>query len=264
VGLVAIGVDAFLVEPHRLVVARYTVTSGEIDRPLRIVVLSDLQADDIGAYERQVFARATAQGPDLILLPGDFVQADRAERPAQVAALRAILPLLQAPLGVWAVQGNVDPPGWAAELFAGTGVRATPASTTVQLGPLRLTALSFADGFDPTLTLPTTPGLHIAFAHGPDFSLSSDIGADLLIAGHTHGGQVQLPLLGPPLVLSRVSRAAGAGGQFALSGDRTLVVSRGIGMERGRAPRLRFRCRPQLVVIDVVPRERRAAVASPR
>ncbi|MEZ4239867.1 MAG: hypothetical protein R3F59_27665 [Myxococcota bacterium] len=251
--IAAIGVDAFLVEPHALQVVRYTICSDELDAPLRIVALSDVQTDHVGAYERSAFERAMAEHPDLIVLPGDFVQAWPRQRGAQVAALRELLPILQAPLGVWAVQGNVDPPGWAEALFGGTHVRAADATTTVDLGPIRLSALSFADGFDPALTLPHQPGFHLAFAHGPDFSLSPGVDADLLIAGHTHGGQVQLPLVGPLLTLTRVPRAAGRGGLTALSGDRALIVSRGVGMERGRAPRLRIGCRPQIVVVDLVP-----------
>jgi hypothetical protein len=41
--------------------------------------------------------------------------------------------------------------------------------------------------------------------------------------------------------------------EIAQSGGRTLVVSRGVGMERGSAPRLRFRCQPEVVVIELVP-----------
>jgi hypothetical protein len=256
VALVGVGVDAFLVEPHALELERFAIDAPGLERPLRIAVLSDVQVDDAGEYERSAFQRAADQRPDLILLPGDFVQQvdDTAYR-AQVAAFRALLPLLRAPLGVWAVQGNVDwRRTWSTDLFGGTGVHAVRDTTTEGVGPIWLSALSFRDGFDPTLTLPRAPGYHVAFAHGPDFSLSPDVGADLLIAGHTHGGQVQLPLLGPPIVLSRVSRATGAGGVTELPGGRHLVVSRGVGMERGNAPRLRFRCRPEIVIVDLVPR----------
>jgi predicted MPP superfamily phosphohydrolase len=76
--------------------------------------------------------------------------------------------------------------------------------------------------------------------------------ADLLIAGHTHGGQVRLPFIGPLVTFSRVPRAWAAG-LTRLSEDRTLIVSRGVGMERMDAPRLRFLCRPEIVVIDVQP-----------
>jgi len=86
--------------------------------------------------------------------------------------------------------------------------------------------------------------------HVPNFALGGG-GADLLIAGHTHGGQIRLPLLGPIIVNCQVPRRW-ACGLSELPGGAKLLVSRGIGMERGFAPRLRFLCHPELVVIDLV------------
>jgi predicted MPP superfamily phosphohydrolase len=253
--LAAVGVDAFFLEPRALVIERIEIQTDELDERVRIVVLSDIQTDRVGAYERRVFELAQAERPDLVLLPGDFVQVRDEERyQQQVAAFRELLPLLQPRLGIYAVQGNVDHrPSWADDLFGGTAVRALPHTFTETVGPLRLSALSFRDGFDPQVPLPSEPGFHLAFAHAPDFSLSPSVDADLLVAGHTHGGQVQLPLFGPPITLSRVPRSAGAGGVTPLGGGRHLVVSRGVGMERGNAPRLRFLCRPQIVVIELLP-----------
>ena len=77
--------------------------------------------------------------------------------------------------------------------------------------------------------------------------------ADLMIAGHTHGGQVQIPYLGPVFTFSRVPRLWGAGGLFKFDSGKHLIISRGIGMERGYAPRIRFFCRPQLIFLDLLP-----------
>jgi len=87
--------------------------------------------------------------------------------------------------------------------------------------------------------------------HSPNFSLG-EIDADLLLAGHTHGGQVQLPGIGPLLTLSLVPRSW-ASGLTEISPDQYLLVSRGIGLERGNAPQLRFNCRPELVILDLIP-----------
>jgi uncharacterized protein len=249
----AVGFDAFFIEPRWVQVRQVSIPRPELTAPLRIVVLSDIQTDHVGDFERDVFTRATALEPDLILLPGDFLQVGGRGRDPQVAAFRALLPLLQAPLGVWAVQGNAEGPRWAEELFGGTHVQARAATHSVDLGALTLSALSFADGFDRAATLAGAAELHVAFAHSPDFALSAGVDADLLIAGHTHGGQVQLPLIGPLITLSWVDRAAAGGRPTPLGADRWLLVSRGLGMERGHAPRLRFLCRPEILVVDLVP-----------
>ena len=75
--------------------------------------------------------------------------------------------------------------------------------------------------------------------------------ADLLVAGHTHGGQVSLPLIGPPLTLSSVPRHIAAGGLGELDGT-PIYVSTGVGRERGNAPQLRFGVRPSIGIIDLV------------
>jgi len=107
------------------------------------------------------------------------------------------------------------------------------------------------DSFDSRLSITSVERFHIVMGHSPDFALGN-VRADLLVAGHTHGGQVRLPFIGPVITLSSVPRSWAAG-LTELTGGRTLIVSRGIGMERGSAPRLRFLCRPELVIVDVVP-----------
>jgi hypothetical protein len=72
---------------------------------------------------------------------------------------------------------------------------------------------------------------------------------DLARAGHTHGGQVALPFFGPPITLSRLPRRY-AGGLNDYQGI-PLHVSRGVGMERGTAPQIRFLVPPEVCVVDV-------------
>lgn len=252
IGVVAL--DAFVIEPHWLDVSRLTIASPKLQESVRVVVLADIQTDRPGAYEAQVLAEAAAAQPDLVLFAGDYIHLGRRSRgyEAEMAALRAIIAEsdLSAPLGMYAVRGNVDRAGWTA-LFAGLPV--TPVETTAQhdLGPVALTGLGMQEAFKVDVAVAQAERFHIVLGHSPNFSLGP-VEADLLIAGHTHGGQVQLPLIGPLLTLSHVPRSW-ASGVTEIAPGKTLIVSRGIGMERGAAPRLRFLCRPELVVIDLVP-----------
>jgi len=77
---------------------------------------------------------------------------------------------------------------------------------------------------------------------------------DLFVAGHTHGGQVQLPIYGPLLTFSEAPRDWCGGCCVSRDDGKTFMITRGVGMERERAPRLRFFCHPEIVVIDVVPK----------
>ncbi len=252
--LPAIAVDAFLVEPFRLEVSRFEVPAPGLSRPLRIGVLADFQTDEIGAYERRALATLVAEKPDLVLLPGDYLQVAGAEDLRRLGAqLRQVMTEIGfgPPLGTFAVQGNVENAGWEST-FGGLPVVATSTTRTVELPELAITLLSLRDSFDTTLAITRRQGFHVVVGHAPDFALGR-VEADLLVAGHTHGGQVQIPGFGPLVTLSRVPRRWAAGGLTRLEGGRTLVVSRGVGLERAGAPPLRFFCRPQLIVLELVP-----------
>ncbi len=249
----AVGIDAFFIEPHWLEVTHYRIASPRIARPVRIVVLADLQTDELGAYERDVLRRVLEEKPDLILLAGDYLQVDGPQRRELAETLKALLEELDfsAPLGVFAVRGNVD--GDLGPLFRGTEVDGVESTRSLDLGPLKLTCLAFEDSTRTSLAIdrPDAEGFHLVLGHSPNFALGR-IDADLLVAGHTHGGQVRLPGIGPLLTLSRVPRRWAAG-LTELPGGARLLVSRGVGMERFEAPRLRFLCRPELAVVELEP-----------
>jgi uncharacterized protein len=251
----AVGVDAFAIEPRWLEISRVTLTTDKLRRPIRIAVVSDIQMDHFDDHERAALAAVMRERPDLILMPGDYIQArsaaeHRAVREAFAAYLREIH--FDAPLGVYAVQGNVEDPHRWTDIFAGLPITTFPTTGTITRDDIAITGLTLDDSFDRTLWIPPSDHFHVVLGHGPDFSLGH-IDADLLVAGHTHGGQVRLPFVGPLVTLSAVPRAWAAG-VTALPKGRTLVVSRGVGMERGPAPRLRFLCRPEIVIVEVTPR----------
>lgn len=253
VALLLIGARAFLYEPHAIEVSSLTIASPEVTAPLRIVLLADVQTDHVGADEARAFALAAAARPDLVVFTGDHVQLPQGpdfQREAAAHARALQDSGLSAPLGMFAVEGDVDPAGWPA-VFEGTEVRALPRSQTLDLGPLTLTALSPDDSRSPAPPVPAVDGLHVLIGHSPDFALARPP-ADLLLAGHTHGGQIVLPFFGPPMTLTKVPRAW-ASGHTKLPWGGDLVVSRGVGLERRDAPRVRLLCRPEVVVIDVVP-----------
>lgn len=251
--VIFLGTWAFHIEPAWLEVERFTLESPKLKRPLRVVVVADLQTDVFGEYERQALSRVMAERGDLILFTGDYLQESDPIRYQELrAALRSYLHeiRLQAPLGVFAVRGDVEHDDWQ-EIFAGLPVRTFEQTTRVELEELTLTGLRSRDSRNHLPQIPPSEKFHLLFGHAPDFALD-DPPADLLVAGHTHGGQVRLPFVGALMTLSEVPRSWAAG-LTELSPGRHLVVSRGIGLERGAAPRLRFLCRPQIVTLDLVP-----------
>lgn len=256
--ILAVAADAFLIEPRWLEVTTRSLPVQGIRRPLRIALLADLQTDRPGPWEARVIKRALEQRPDLVLLGGDLIQLDDGDPATRIGkALDEMAQILRAarvsaPLGAFAVQGNVDRPGLWQRGLKGTGIVPIEQTTRLDLGPIVLTCLSLGDSFDPALALKAEARPHVVLGHAPDFALARPP-AELLLAGHTHGGQVRLPGVGPLVTLSRVPRAWASGATW-ITPSTLLVVSRGVGMERGSAPRLRLGCRPELVLVDLVPR----------
>lgn len=250
-----IAVDAFILEPHDLQMTHYSVQSKRLTKPLRIAVLTDLQTDHIGEYERQAVRRMLAEKPDLIVFPGDYVQClDAKSSGTEMMKLRQLLldEHVSAPLGAFSVQGNTESPQWPS-IFEGTAVQAIEKLNLLTTANIDITGMTLDDSFNTHLVVPRkSENFHIALGHAPDFSLGQ-IDADLLIAGHTHGGQVNIPMVGPLLTFSKVPDSWAAGGLQDLGPEKHLVIAKGVGMERQRAPRLRFLCRPELVIIDVAP-----------
>jgi uncharacterized protein len=252
--LIAIGIYSLFIEPHWLEISRVSVPASSLKTPFRVALIADIQTEMPGPYEEGALRKAQAEEPDLVLLLGDYIQASGSDR--YTTACKAFNKMLrdvklEAPLGVHAVRGNVDRSDIRHWYFADLAVSTYENTRTVDLGPLALTGLSWEDSLNRHLSLEPRKKFHIVFGHHPDFSMG-EVKADLLLAGHTHGGQVRLPFIGPILTLSWVPRAWAAG-LTKLRPYKTLIVSRGIGMERGNAPEMRFLCRPEIVIVDLIP-----------
>ena len=250
--IIAVGVDAILIEPYWLEVTHYEITTDKVTEPVRVVVIADMQTDSIDEFEERVLRLAKEAEPDLVLLAGDYLQIYDKEVYAQESEKFRELLLrvgLTPRFGIYAVQGNHDFGRPWTEMFMGTGVKALAYANTIDLGEISLTCLKYEDSFNRNLVVEKQCEFHIVLGHSPDFSLG-DCRADLMVAGHTHGGQVQLPFIGPLVTFSKVPRGW-ASGFTEIAAGKYLLVSRGLGVEHNGAPKIRFLCRPELAIIDL-------------
>ena len=255
--LFVVYVDAYHVEPRLLRVRRHQVdwSRGSLEtRSLRILHVTDIQTPVIGAHEERALRAGLEHRPDLIVLTGDYVQ-DELGRPTEEQAMRDLRALMarlhfDAPLGVFATNGDAGPQ--CREVFAGTRVRCLVNETALVVLPggetLAITGLSRNRGRerDPAwlaalMNRGPRADRQVVISHAPDFVDSLPKPVDLVLAGHTHGGQVVLPFFGPPRTASRLPRRY-AGDLHDLRGT-PLHVSRGVDMERGFTIPVRFLCR---------------------
>ena len=265
--LLSIYVYARFIEPHRLQTTFHRINSPKLaglDSRLRIVLLADIQAERITDYEHRVLRQALRLKPDLILLAGDYLQCpDQPSYDSAVQRLQDILKELDfsAPLGVFAVHGHSERRN-GRRCFQDTSVRwlsdhsllITRDGSSISLTGLALdTGNTHRSMPDHLLSDLRADRFNIFLSHVPDFvlDLPPDHFIDLALAGHTHGGQICLPLLGPLVTFCRIPRSQAHG--LHRINNTTLCISRGLGMERGWAPPLRFLCPPEIVVLDLSP-----------
>ncbi len=253
------------VEPDRLVVreASMTVSTMAKGQSLRVGVLSDLHTTSVGDLEQRAVEALMAAQPDLILIPGDIFQASEDAFQQELPALRALLAQLQAPGGVFLVPGDVDTMDRLAALTEGSDIQVLENQVvTTKVNEVRVRIAGLGQDYTSPEALAAARSLErarkpgearILLVHRPDaIGVVPATGSrtDLVVAGHTHGGQVVLPLIGPLMTQSNLPRRVAAGGLFQMS-QRVIYVSSGVGVERGQAPRMRLLDPPSVSIVTL-------------
>jgi hypothetical protein len=246
---------AYFVEPYWPEVTEVTIPCPDLtaDRPVRIVHISDLHCDPKVRLEDDLPGIIADLEPDLICFTGDAVNHLDA-----LPVFRRLMRDLVAIAPVYACRGNWDIYNTSTDkLYDRTGVRLLESeSEPVQVAGGRIylagapcyQARAIAAALEPV----PEEACSVLLYHVPDgFPEAAARGADLCLAGHTHGGQVALPVYGALMTLSKYGKKYEAGHYRV--GAMHAYVNRGIGMEGGHAPRVRFCARPEVTLIELVP-----------
>jgi len=251
------------IEPNRLLVRAETI---QIDNwpnelsGLRVAVIGDIHTGGPFINEqklKRIVELTNQQHPDLILLLGDYMSPNswhsrRVEPEVTAAGLKD----LKAPLGVYTVLGNHD--WWyngerVRRAFEQNGIKVLE-DQTAEIG-WRGRSFQLA-GLADLFTRPqhvreviesVPPGSTIiAITHNPDIFPRLPGQVPLLLAAHTHGGQVNIPLIGTPIVPSRFGSKYTAG--HILENGHHLFVTTGIGTS---ILPVRFRVPPEIVILKI-------------
>ena len=272
---------SYFIEPHRLVVSETTLQIKGLDPSfdgLRIVAVSDIHAGSHGvdaARMREVVDEINAQDADVVVLLGDYVSQLNDGKPIRerqlrmpVESLTTGLAGIKAKYGVYAVLGNHD--GWynnqaVADALRLAGIRVLENEVAfIERGGRKLRLFGMRDHlhmgtwatFDNDMrraiaSYERTGGI-IVLQHSPDVfpvvNAFKTFGDEfkLMIAGHTHGGQVRFPVLGTPIVPSAFGQKY-AGGHIREDG-KDLFVTTGIGTSM--LP-FRFLVPPEIAVLTL-------------
>jgi predicted MPP superfamily phosphohydrolase len=257
------GTWGFLIEPNRLVVNHSTIQISNWPKELsgmRIALIGDVHTGSPFIDDQKlekIVALTNQQNPDLIVLLGDFVaEPDWPMHRVEPEITAAHLKNLRAPLGVYGVLGNHD--WW----YDGAKVRRAFEQNGITILEDELAELKWRDRSiwlvgladlwtrpqNISETLATVPDgvTTIAITHNPDIFPRLPQTVPLLLAAHTHGGQVNFPLFGTPIVPSRFGRKYTAGHVF--ENGHHMFVTTGIGTS---ILPVRFRVTPEIMILTI-------------
>ena len=257
---------AFVIDPSRLVVRQSTLA---IDRwpsslsNLKIAVLSDIHAGGSFIDERKlrkIVERTNALQPDVIVICGDYISGGRSHHEMDPEVFAPFLKDFRAPLGVYSVLGNHD--WW----FDGERVRRALEANGIkvlenEVAKLETRGTSFwlvglADLWtrpqrvEETIASVPADAPLIAITHNPDIFPRLPPGVSLLLAGHTHGGQVRFPFIGTVVSVSRFGDRYVSG--HIIENGRHLFVTTGIGTS---IYPVRFGVPPEIVLLTIVAKQ---------
>lgn len=262
-GYLLAGIGAYqyakLLEPEWLAIEHVTIPIPRLKptfEGFRIVQMSDFHLHPHTQIDHVANAvdEANRLKPDLMVLTGDFVL----ETADSIYELAPVLSRLNAKYGVFSILGNHDLWTDANVVLSGLEevrlpvLRNSGISLSINREMINLAGLDAGWGGQPDLKLALkdlTPGIPtILLMHEPDFvdTFSLDKRVSLQLSGHTHGGQVRIPILGA-LVLPDYGKKYDSG--LYRVNETWLYTNRGIGVI---GPPVRLNCRPEITEITLV------------
>jgi predicted MPP superfamily phosphohydrolase len=269
----ALIVYATYIEGQRLQVTRTALafpgrTPGAPPVRFRLAHLSDIHVERLTHRDEAMLSRLKQARPDLILLTGDYLNIDYYDK-ASYATLRALMAGLAAlapRYGVYGTLGNNDPPAETRAALDETGVRlldTTVVCLEIDGRQVQIVGVRTNEDADWQVDLPRfraavaqadaagRPDLRILLYHMPDLApQAANADVDLYLCGHTHGGQIRLPLVGALRTASRFGKRYVIGLNRLPNGG-YIHTSRGTGFEGMGIPRARVLCPPEVALFDV-------------
>lgn len=261
----ALGADGFLLEPNLPKVVRQEFALRRWPQSMdgfTVALLSDFHYDNYFSVHplRAAIGIVNKLRPDLIVLTGDFVSVPlfgnrrQAARDAEPCA--QLLRQMRAPYGLSAVMGNHDDqtePGWVTAALRDSGIQVLRnQSVPIEKDGSRFWLAGIDDLLGRTADLSAT--LHgipsdeatILLAHEPDYAdYVARYPVDLQLSGHSHGGQIRIPLL-PPLYLPKLGRKY-ISGRYQI---RELALYTNPGLGTIEIP-MRLNCPPEITLLTL-------------
>ncbi|MCM1010797.1 MAG: metallophosphoesterase [Fusobacterium sp.] len=250
---ILLGVYSLFIEPNKLNVNHYKVQDIRL-KGIKIVFASDLH---IKPHQQKrlekIIETINAESPDLVLSVGDFVSGHNEKMTMPIEDISKELGKVKAKYGFYTTLGNHE--GWydsekVTKVLQDNGIQVLAnANISIQLNGKKLYIAGVEDltTGKPNINkaLAGTKAPTILLTHSPDLFVKVPEDISLTLAGHTHGGQIRLPLIGAIFTASDFGNKYAKG--FIEENGKKLITTTGIGTS---ILPIRFNCTPEIVVIE--------------
>lgn len=246
----------FFIEPQIIQLTYLQYNHPFFLSKLRIIHLSDIHLEYLGIREEKILKRINSIRPDLILFTGDFLNLSNIRNQKSIDQIIALFNALSEISPIYYVSGS---PAVDIHEVVQTiqddinAVRLHNENKSIISNGNKINLIGITCTHQPHKDISQFESLcldgyfNILLYHSPDliFEIDPAMNVNLMLSGHTHGGQIRLPFLGAIFTGSLYGRKLQSGAYKIY--DTLLYISRGIGLEGLGAPRVRFLCKPEII-----------------
>ncbi len=238
------------VEPNLISVKKITLKSKGI-KNLRIAFVSDFHLSKFSKTRlNRIINKINSYNPDIVLSGGDYVIMHRADVSMDMEYAANQLSKVKTKYGVYSVMGNHDyfkDNKYIKSALTSHGIKVLENSNVkidTDNGALYLAGISDMQTtiYDLDKALRGTTPPIILLSHSPDIAPLARNRVNLVLSGHTHGGQVRIPFFGAIVVPSKYGKRYETGFK-----ENLIYISKGLGTS---ILRLRFNCPPEITIVD--------------
>ncbi len=247
------GLYTFFIEPNILIVKKYTIKDEQL-KGIKILFVSDYH---IKTYQKNRLEKTirliNKQNADIVLSTGDYVAGHSLKSTLPVDIIAEDISKIKSKYGYYTVMGNHD--SWVGHGSIISALKKysinilTNETVTVDINGKRVYIAGIEDlqtgKPDIIKALSKAKNPVILLTHNPDMFFDVPDNVNLILAGHTHGGQVRLPFTGALITPSMYGNRLTYG--FINENNKKMIVTSGIGTS---ILPVRFNCRPEIVIVN--------------
>lgn len=253
--IICIIVWSIFIEPSLLNVNYYSIKDEQL-KGLRIVSLADIHPQPNQKKRvKEIVEKSNSLNPDFVFLLGDYVYGYSEKDTLPIDIIAKELSLLKSKYGTFAILGNHD--WWVnghkiSQTLSENKIKVIYNGNTkvkVNNNTIYIAGVEDYDTRNPSIEAAMfgTKKPIILLTHNPDLFPKVPNEVNLTLSGHTHGGQVTIPLLGALFIPSKYGKKYASG--LVIENHRKMIISKGLG--NSILP-IRFNCLPEIVVVDFI------------